>query len=192
MQRVMIIGGSGSGKSMVARKLGDITGLPVVHLDKIHWQPGWVERPKPERYELIRDVVATDKWIFDGNYSLTFELRAARADTIIFLDISTRRRVARVLWRTATSFGRTRPDMTEGCPERMNTLYVDFVVNWVAKYQSRGARARALALIEDVRSRCAIHHLKSPPDVQGFLSGVAANHQRRTAPEGAVDSHDNR
>ena len=75
----------GSGKSTVARKLGDITGLPVIHIDKIHWQPGWVERPEAERYELIATPSRTDQWIFDGNYSSTFELRAAARTPSSFL-----------------------------------------------------------------------------------------------------------
>jgi len=190
MQRVMVIGGSGSGKSTVARKLGDITGLPVVHIDKIHWLPGWVERPETERYELIRDIVATEQWIFDGNYSSTFELRTARADTIVFLDISTPRRVARVLWRTVSSYGRTRPDMTQDCPERLDSNYVSFVVNWVARYHFRGARARAIALVEKARSKATVHHLKSPRDVRRFLADIAAALRTaslpKTAPEGAA------
>lgn len=194
MQRVMIIGGSGSGKSTVARKLGDITGLPVVHIDKIHWLPGWVERPEAERYELIRDIVATEQWIFDGNYSSTFELRTARADTIIFLDISTARRVARVLWRTVTSYGRTRPDMTQDCPERLDSNFVNFIVKWVARYHSRGARARAIALVEESRSKLTVHHLKSPRDVRRFLANIATALRtaspRKTAPEGAVGISD--
>jgi len=43
MERVMIIGCAGAGKSTLARKLGAITGLPVIHLDREHWRPGWVE-----------------------------------------------------------------------------------------------------------------------------------------------------
>lgn len=174
MQRVMIIGGSGSGKSTVARRLGDITGLPVIHIDKFFWQPGWVERPKAERDRLMRDAIASDRWIIDGNYSSTFDQRAARADTIVFLDIATARRVARVVWRTATHFGRNRPDMTEGCPERLDADYLDFVVNWVAGYHRRGARAKALALLEDERRHSTVHHLKSPRDVERFLDSVAA------------------
>lgn len=185
MQRVMIIGGSGSGKSTVARKLGDVTGLPVIHIDKLFWQPGWVERPKAERDRLIHDAIASEHWIIDGNYSSTFDQRAARADTIVFLDIATARRVARVVWRMAAHYGRSRPDITEGCPERLNADYLDFVVNWVAGYHRRGARAKALKLLEQSRRQSTVHHLKSPRDVDRFLAGIAAG-QQKTAPEGAA------
>lgn len=187
MQRVMIIGGSGSGKSTVAHRLGDITGLPVIHIDKIHWQPGWVERPEDERYQLICNAVAADRWIFDGNYSSTFELRAARADTIIFLDISTPRRIARVVWRTLSNLGRSRPDMTEECPEALNARFVEFIVKWVAHYRTRGARAKAIALIDAARSRSTVHHLTSPRAVEQFLADVPPCGQQKAAPEGAAD-----
>ena len=49
MQRVMILGQPGSGKSTLAQKLGACTGLPVFHIDNIHWSPGWVERPSDEK-----------------------------------------------------------------------------------------------------------------------------------------------
>lgn len=185
MQRVMIIGGSGSGKSTVARRLGNITSLPVIHIDKLFWLPEWVERPKAERDRLMREAIAAERWIFDGNYSSTFDERAARADTIVFLDIATARRIARVVWRTAIHFGRSRPDMTEGCPERLNADYLDFVVNWVAGYNRRGARAKALALLEGSPRQATVHHLTSPRDVERFLAGVATS-QQKTAPEGAA------
>ncbi len=183
----MIIGGSGSGKSTVARKLGDITGLPVVHIDKIHWQPGWVERPEAERFEIIHETVAADQWILDGNYSSTFALRAARADTIIFLDISTPRRITRVVWRTISNLGGSRSDMPAGCPESLNARFVDFVVNWVAGYQARGARTKAILFIDNPQLDSSIRHLKSPRDVRRFLAEVAGQKQQKTAPEEAVN-----
>ncbi|MDF9757302.1 Mg-chelatase subunit ChlI [Pseudomonas hunanensis] len=66
MQRVMIVGQPGSGKSTLARKLGEQTGLPVVHIDTIHWQPGWVERSPDEKTRLCREVEARERWIFEG------------------------------------------------------------------------------------------------------------------------------
>jgi adenylate kinase family enzyme len=56
MQRVMIVGQPGSGKSTLARKLGQRTGLPVIHIDTIHWQPGWVERSWDEKTRLCHEV----------------------------------------------------------------------------------------------------------------------------------------
>ena len=58
MQRIMIVGRPGSGKSSLAQAIGERTGLPVIHIDKIHWQPGWVERSKAEKTQEVAAFVA--------------------------------------------------------------------------------------------------------------------------------------
>lgn len=66
MQRIMIVGKPGSGKSTLAREMGAGTGLPVVHIDHIHWQTGWVERSHEEKTRLCREVEAAEAWVFEG------------------------------------------------------------------------------------------------------------------------------
>ena len=66
MRRVMVVGGPGSGKSTFARALSAKTGLPVFHMDLIHWLPGWVERPSAEKSRLTKKVHAKEAWIFEG------------------------------------------------------------------------------------------------------------------------------
>lgn len=66
MRRVMIIGQPGAGKSTLARQIGALTGLPVVHIDHIHWTSGWVERPREEKTRLCGEVHARKSWIFEG------------------------------------------------------------------------------------------------------------------------------
>lgn len=86
MERVAIIGPGGAGKSTLARQLGAITGVPVIHLDREHWKPGWVETPAAEWEERVRELAAAERWIIDGNYGGTLDVRLDRADTVVFLD----------------------------------------------------------------------------------------------------------
>ena len=81
IERIMIIGGAGSGKSSLARRLGEITGLPVIHIDTLYWQPGWIMRPRDEIGRLTNEAADQDTWIFEGNHSETMIYRASRADT---------------------------------------------------------------------------------------------------------------
>src|SRR5690349_10638619 len=126
MKRVMIVGQPGSGKSRLARAVGERAGLPVVHIDKIHWGAGWVERTPAEKTRLCREVEAQDRWVFEGGHSATWDSRLARADLLIWLDQPLALRLWRVVRRTATGLGRTRADMAEGCPEQLGRL-PDFV-----------------------------------------------------------------
>ncbi|WP_176037521.1 DNA topology modulation protein FlaR [Brucella tritici] len=167
-KRIMIIGGAGSGKSSLARALGEVTGLPVVHIDTLYWQPGWTMRSRDEIGRLTKEAANQDRWIFEGNHSETMNYRALRADMLIFLDISTMRRLWRVLKRTVIHYGRSRPDMAEGCVERFDW---DFL-KWVAGYRKNG-RIRALAFLEKAPQHLSKHHLRSPYDVKRFLAQMA-------------------
>lgn len=167
-KRIMIIGGAGSGKSSLARVLGEVTGLPVVHIDTLYWQPGWTMRSRDEIGRLTKEAANQDRWIFEGNHSETMNYRALRADMLIFLDISTMRRLWRVLKRTVIHYGRSRPDMAEGWVERFDW---DFL-KWVAGYRQNG-RIRALVFLEKAPQHLSKHHLRSPYDVKRFLAQMA-------------------
>jgi adenylate kinase family enzyme len=86
-RRVIVTGLAGSGKSTFSLALGAKTGLPVIHLDLHFWRPGWVAPSKEEWRDKQRVLLASDAWIADGNYHETLDLRLARADTVVFLDI---------------------------------------------------------------------------------------------------------
>src|SRR5262249_35019775 len=88
MQRVLVIGSSGAGKTTFAIALGAATGLPVIHVDQLFWQAGWVQTPKQEYFAKVRAAVAGDRWIFDGINTSTFDMRIPRADTIVWLQRS--------------------------------------------------------------------------------------------------------
>ncbi len=77
-----MIGSGGAGKSTVSRRIAAATGLPLVHLDRLYWHPGWVATPAAEWEQVVRDVVAGDRWVIDGSYGGTLALRLAAADTV--------------------------------------------------------------------------------------------------------------
>ena len=87
-KRIILIGSPGSGKSWLSKRIAEITGFPLYHLDKEYWQPDWVLLPRAERIVREQEFISGEKWIIDGNYNGTMELRFAPADLVIFLDIS--------------------------------------------------------------------------------------------------------
>lgn len=127
MERVLILGCGGAGKSTLARQLGARTGLPVVHLDQGWWLPGW-ENPTEEAFDgWLEEVLAGERWIIDGNYKRTLEARLCQADTVLFLDYSTWTCMWGMVKRVLRYLGRTRPDMTEGCPERFDSEFIRWI-----------------------------------------------------------------
>lgn len=130
MKRILIIGCGGSGKSTLARALGEKTGLPVVHLDKLFWKPGWIESTREEIDQKIQAEMAKPCWIMDGNYNRTMSERLRHCDTVIYLDFSRMACILGVIKRVLTTYGRVRPDMGDGCPERFDWEFLKWVWNY--------------------------------------------------------------
>ena len=107
MKRVMVIGSPGSGKSTFARKLRDRTGLPLYYLDMLFHRPDRTTVGREEFDAGLRELVARDEWIIDGNYQRTLPLRFERCTDVFFFDLG----VEECLAGAAARIGRTREDM---------------------------------------------------------------------------------
>ncbi|MEO5860251.1 MAG: DNA topology modulation protein [Pyrinomonadaceae bacterium] len=164
MKRVVVVGSGGSGKSTFSAELGRSSGLPVIHLDREYWRPDWEETPVDDWNARVAELLAGESWIMDGNFGGTREMRMRAADTIIFLDLPRRVCLYRILKRTFKYFGRSRPDMTEGCNERLDLKFIGWV--WNYKHQSR---ERLLAELEGAGEKRVII-LKNQRQVSGFLA----------------------
>jgi adenylate kinase family enzyme len=129
MDRIAIIGISGSGKSTFADKLGKILNRPVVHLDKEFWTTNWTKRYSAEDWiKFHTNLINHDKWIIDGNYRNTQKKRLERADTIIFFDFPK----WRCLWRAFVRiFNRHQPiDKAEGVKNKMSWELITYIINY--------------------------------------------------------------
>jgi adenylate kinase family enzyme len=166
----MITGGPGSGKSWLARHMGDITGLPVTHMDHIHWKPGWVERGAEEKMRLVREVYARDAWIVEGGHSRSYPERLARSDTVIWLDIPLPLRLWRVIRRTFEQYGQTRPDLPENCPERFGAGKLELI--WYMLRTNTRNRRRLETIFADPPPQASMIHLVSRREVGRFLATV--------------------
>ena len=166
MERVLVIGSPGAGKSTLATELARRTALPLFHLDKLHWKPGWVEPGQAEFDAVLTDVTAQPRWIIDGNYGRTLPLRLARADTVIDLDLPAWRCVIQAIGRVARSHGTVRPDMAPDCPERIDLEFL----HYIAAFRTRN-RPRIEAKMDGFTGRRI--RLTSRVAVRDFVAGLA-------------------
>jgi adenylate kinase family enzyme len=151
VRRVVILGRGGAGKSVLARRLGQVTGLPVTELDAVFWRDG-LTTPEPARWaECQRDLVRGDAWILDGDlgpYDDGLAVRLRAADTVIVLDFG----FLRCAWRTVRR-GRERADYWR----------------WMGGYRRRSLPG-VMQAITTHAPEAAVHVLRSPRVVRRFLA----------------------
>ena len=129
MERICIIGGSGTGKTTLSDNLGKELNLPVYHIDGIHHLKNWEIRDENERDKIILEKVAQPKWIIDGTYRSTLQQRLEKADCVIYLDYSSLAQIIGVLKRFIKNHGKEKEEIP-GCKEQMSWKFFWFVVKW--------------------------------------------------------------
>ena len=141
--KIVIIGYSGSGKSTLAKTLGTHYNIPVLHLDSVHFEPGWVERKDEEANEIVKQFIKdNESWIIDGNYRKLAPKRFELSDEIIFLNYNRFTCLKGVIKRYFENKGKTRSDMTVGCDEKLDFTFLWWVFS---KGRSKERRNRLMS-----------------------------------------------
>lgn len=163
----MIIGCGGAGKSTLARKLGKITGLPVVHLDQIFWSPGnWEHLEKQEFDALLAQEMEKPRWILDGNYNRTMQMRLESCDTVIYLDFCRVTCIMGWLKRVIANWGKARIDMAPGCKEWFDPEFLKWLWTFNSKY-----RKKYRSMLEDLHDK-RVYIFKNRRQVREFLKSL--------------------
>lgn len=159
MQRVVILGRGASGKSTLAARLGEITGLPVIELDKIFWQPALAATPRDQWVQIQQKLAAQENLIMDGDLGPydALEIRLRAADTILVLDFS----LARCAWRAIRR-----------SPER-----ADFW-RWLITYR-RKSRPILMQAIATHAPHATLRVFRNPAQLENFVAKLATVPQPR-------------
>ncbi len=178
MHRIVIVGNSGSGKSTVARAVGEKLDFPVLELDSIYHQKGWEPLPEEEFRVNLADFALKQEWVIDGNYtSLGMkDLVWPVADTLVWLDLPRSVVMPRIIWRTLKRVF-TREELWNGNREPIGNLTrLDPEKNiirwsWIRHDKYRQQYEEALAGPETVHLR--VIRLRSTAEVRAFLGSIA-------------------
>ncbi len=171
MKRVLIIGNTGSGKTTFAKKLADVTALPLIHLDKLFWHGTWEQKSRAEFDEILQNELEKERWIMDGNYNRTISHRAKYCDTIIFFDLPTVHCLIGITKRIFESYGKTREDMGGNCPEKFDMHKLALYRNTIRfRREHRDEYLQFLASLENVN----VVIFKRRKDAEIFLTSVPA------------------
>jgi adenylate kinase family enzyme len=173
VRRIAIIGTGGAGKTTLARELGRRLGLPVVHLDRVFWRPGWTEPPPEEWQRAHRAALTGEAWIADGNYGSTMAERIALADTVIVLDPPPLVCVGRVASRQLRWLGRARDDLPPGCVEHLRPRETLAFWHYIWRYR-RDKLPGVLARIESAGPGKRVVILRTRTDVARLLASTHA------------------
>ena len=167
--KIAVMGYSGAGKSTLARALGERYGVPVLHFDQVHWAPGWQERDRVEAHRMVHQFMDNPAWVIDGNYTnFEYQRRLEEADQIILLELSRLACFARA-WRRFFHYrGKTRADMGEGCPEKMDAEFMRWIL-WEGRTRKKQAKFRQVA--EQYPGKTVV--LRTQKEIDRYLEGIS-------------------
>ncbi|UTR05963.1 DNA topology modulation protein [Alkalihalobacillus sp. LMS6] len=165
MKKIVLIGSGGAGKSTLARQLSEKLNIEVFHLDALHWKPNWEMTSREEQEETQHSLVEKDEWIIDGHYGGTLPIRLQACDTIIYLDMPRSVCVYRAIKRYRMYRHKTRPDMHEGCEEKLDPAFL----KWIWDFQKK-KRPAILEMIDRYSEGRQVFILKSKREVEAFMA----------------------
>ncbi|WP_150460227.1 P-loop NTPase family protein [Nesterenkonia ebinurensis] len=175
-QRVLIAGVTGVGKSTLGKRLSELWDLPYTNLDKLHWGPGWTERPTFREEALT--LAASGQWITEWQYGSKGirQVLAERADTLIWLNLPRRIALPRLYRRTFTRW-LSGEEAYQGCRERAPwTAFTDenHIFRWEIKTHGNFRKAMPAQVMR--YPHITFIELRTPSEVRRWLAGPVQGH----------------
>jgi adenylate kinase family enzyme len=168
--RVLIYGVTGSGKTTLARRVAERTGLPFHSVDDLTWEPGWVEVPAEEQRRRIAVICAGERWILDSGYGKWLDLVLARTDLIVALDYPRWRSLGRLVRRTLARAIDRRKVCNGNTESFRQMLSRDSIIRWhFRSFRRKQERMRAWAADPDGP---AVIRLTSPVATRRWLAAL--------------------
>ncbi|MBW4498966.1 MAG: AAA family ATPase [Scytonema hyalinum WJT4-NPBG1] len=169
MQRISVVGTTGSGKTTLARQIAQRLTIPHVELDRLHWEPNWIEVADHVMRERVTQALASNTWVVDGNYSLVRDIVWGKADTVVWLDYPLWVVMKQLVWRT---FHRvvTQQEVCNGNRESWKkTFSRDSIILWALQTYHRRRKEYPVLLKKPEYTHLQVVHLRSPQATRDWL-----------------------
>lgn len=172
MNRFVIIGSTGSGKTTLARELSRLVDAPHVELDALNWGPNWTAASTEVFRASVARAVSAERWVVEGNYHVVRDLVWPRADCIVWLNYSLNLVLTRLLRRTARRIF-TREPCCNGNRESLRMAFSkDSILLWLLQtYHRRRREFRPLLAERAAAGTCIVEH-KTPAETKTWLETV--------------------
>lgn len=166
MQKIIVIGNAGSGKTTFSKALAEKLNLSLVHLDKIFWCGKWHHISRENFDKILEEELQKDSWIIDGNFNRTLPRRLKECDTVFYFDLPT----ISCLWgstkRVIQNYGKTRDDMGGYCPEYFDKHKWELYLS-ILKFNKQNRERYYKMLSEEKDKKIII--FKNKNDIRKFL-----------------------
>jgi len=169
MDRIVILGASGTGKTTLCRRLGEKWQIEALHLDSIYWKKNWQHIDKHDFDVYMKHFfLQHPKWVIDGNYTNNahFSYRLELADTIIFLDFGLQVSLKGIFERAHNYKHRNRSDMAEGCIEGIDQEFL----HYVASFEKKGQKIKAIIKKYENKKNVLVFH--SREELNAWLNAL--------------------
>jgi len=177
IERVNVIGTSGSGKSTFGRELGEHLQLPFIEMDSVYWGPNWTEATDEEFFPKIEAITSEPRWVLDGNYSRTTSTKWRYVQLVVWLDMSFLRTLCRVT-RRCWNRARTQTELWSGTGNRETLrkafLSRDSVILWSITSYRRNRRnySELMNSQDEDNAHIWLVRLQTPAQVKAFLNAA--------------------